>query len=65
LIDYEQYSLYQVQQASFQKKVDDKPTDLYYLKNKRGMIAAITNYGARLVSLIVPDKNEETNGCSE
>ena len=48
-----------VQQASFQKKVDNKPTDLYYLKNEREMIAAITNYGARLVSLIVPDKNEK------
>jgi aldose 1-epimerase len=45
------------EQKDFQKTIDGKPTDLYVLKNSKGMIAAITNYGGRLVSLIVPDKN--------
>jgi aldose 1-epimerase len=31
--------------------------DLYTLKNKNNVIVAITNYGGRLVSIIVPDKN--------
>ncbi len=42
---------------NFETTVDGKPTDLYVLKNHNGMGAAITNYGGRLVSLIVPDKN--------
>jgi len=36
--------------------VDGKTVDLFYLSNNN-MQAAITNYGGRLVSLIVPDKN--------
>lgn len=43
--------------AGFQKTIDAKKTDLYYLKNKNGMQAAITNWGGRLVSLVVPDKD--------
>ena len=42
---------------NFETTIDGKPTDLYVLKNHNGMEAAITNYGGRLVSLIVPDKN--------
>jgi aldose 1-epimerase len=45
------------ERKEYQKIIDNKPTDLYVLKNKNGMIAAVTNYGGRLVSLIVPDKN--------
>ena len=37
----------------------NKPTS-YVLKNKNNMQAAITNYGARVVSLLVPDKNGNT-----
>jgi aldose 1-epimerase len=43
--------------AGFQKTVDGKKTDLYYLKNKNGVQAAITSWGGRLVSLVVPDKD--------
>ncbi|MBQ5456767.1 MAG: galactose mutarotase [Prevotella sp.] len=39
----------------FQSKVEGKPTALYTLTNQ-GMEACITNYGARLVSLMVPDR---------
>jgi aldose 1-epimerase len=42
---------------NFQSTIDGKKTDLYVLKNHNGMTAAITNYGGRLVSLLVPDKN--------
>ena len=42
--------------AAFQDTVDGKQTDLYVLKNNKGMTAAITNYGGRLVGLWVPDK---------
>src|SRR5476651_1346126 len=43
--------------AGFQKVVDGKKVDLYYLKNKNGMKAAITSFGGRLVSLFAPDKS--------
>lgn len=43
--------------AAFRDTVDGKITDLYILKNANGMTAAITNYGGRVVSLLVPDKN--------
>ena len=42
---------------NFETTIDGKQTDLYVLKNHNGMEAAFTNYGGRLVSLIVPDKN--------
>jgi aldose 1-epimerase len=43
--------------ASFNSTVDGAPTTLYLLKNSGKVQAAITNYGARVVSLLVPDKN--------
>ena len=42
--------------SAFEKTIDGKQTHLYILKNKHGMEAAITNYGGRVVSLLVPDK---------
>lgn len=41
---------------SFRDTVDGQPTALYTLKSKNAT-AAITNYGARVVSLIVPDNH--------
>jgi aldose 1-epimerase len=41
---------------AFQDTIDGKNTDLYILKNKDNVQAAITNYGGRLVSLLVPDR---------
>jgi aldose 1-epimerase len=43
--------------AAFHDSVDGQATTLYVLKNKSNAQAAITNYGARVVSLLVPDKN--------
>ena len=42
--------------ANFADTIDGKPTDLYVLKNHRGMTLPITNYGGRFVGLLVPDK---------
>jgi aldose 1-epimerase len=33
-----------------------KPTALYTLKNSRGMVVQITNFGAKVVSIYVPDR---------
>jgi aldose 1-epimerase len=46
-----------VKQASFQKEIDGKKVDLFTLKNDSGMVVKVTNYGAHIVSIIVPDKN--------
>ncbi|MEP6617459.1 MAG: aldose epimerase family protein [Ginsengibacter sp.] len=40
----------------FERKINGKDTKLFLLQNN-GIKAAITNYGGRLVSLWVPDKN--------
>jgi len=42
--------------SGFEKTIDGKQTHLYILKNKNGVQAAVSNYGAHLVSLAVPDK---------
>lgn len=41
----------------FVSQVDGKTTGLYTLRNAAGMEACITNYGGRLVSLMVPDRD--------
>ena len=43
--------------TAYQQTIDGKQTDLYILKNKNNMQAAFTNYGGRLVSLLIPSKN--------
>ena len=44
--------------ARFEKMIDNnQPVKLYTLKNKNGMEVCITNFGARIVSIMVPDKN--------
>jgi len=40
----------------FKAKRGEKSTALIILKNDRGMQVAFTNFGARIVSLIIPDK---------
>jgi aldose 1-epimerase len=46
---------FQLDSTKFQKEIDGKKTNLYILKNKSNLQAAFTNYGGRLVSLLVPD----------
>ena len=44
--------------ARFDTIINEKPVKLYTLKNASGtMEVCITNYGGRVVSLVVPDKN--------
>ncbi|MDR3286991.1 MAG: galactose mutarotase [Prevotellaceae bacterium] len=43
--------------SDFNAEVEGKTISLYVLKNKNGLESCITNYGGRLVSLMVPDKN--------
>ena len=43
--------------AKFDTVINDKPVKLYVLKNENGMEACITNYGGRIVSLVVPDED--------
>ena len=45
-----------MQKEAFGKLQDGQAVDLYVLTNTHGMEAAISNYGATLVSLKVPDK---------
>ncbi|GAC1420535.1 MAG: galactose mutarotase [Flavisolibacter sp.] len=40
----------------FEDSIDGQKTHLYILNNHSGMTAAITNYGGRIVSLLVPDR---------
>ncbi|TCD10500.1 galactose mutarotase [Pedobacter frigidisoli] len=42
---------------SFKKEIDGKQVSLYTLKNKNNAEAIFTNYGGRLVSLLVPNKD--------
>ncbi len=43
--------------ANFETTVNGKKTDLYVLKNKNNMEVCVTNFGGRIVSIMVPDKD--------
>jgi aldose 1-epimerase len=43
--------------TDFQTVIGEDSTDLYVLKNAAGMEVCITNFGGRIVSVMVPDKN--------
>ena len=51
------YTLSGLAIADFEKQVDGKGTELCVLTNSQGAELTITNYGAKIVSLMVPDKN--------
>ena len=44
---------------AFNKQVEGKQTSICVLSNKKGAEAVITNYGAKIVSLMVPDNKGE------
>ncbi|MCF0243983.1 MAG: galactose mutarotase [Bacteroidaceae bacterium] len=46
-----------ITREAFQSKIDGKQTDLYTLTNSNGMTVAITNYGAAIIAIMVPDKD--------
>lgn len=43
--------------TKFQKEIDGKKVDLFTIKNKKGMVVKITNYGARVEQILVPDRH--------
>ena len=45
-----------VKEDLFKGVHDGKPTGLYTLRNKNGLVAQVTNYGAIIVSIFVPDR---------
>jgi aldose 1-epimerase len=53
-----------VKQVNFQKEVDGKKVDLFTLKNDSGLVVKITNFGARIVSIMIPDKNRNYTDIS-
>ncbi len=50
-------SFSKVDSKNFEATIDSKKVSLYTLKNKNGMEMTVTNFGARVVELFVPDKN--------
>lgn len=46
-----------LKKSDFQKLIQGKGTDLFFLHNANGMEVAITNYGGALVAIMVPDRN--------
>lgn len=48
---------YETVRTSFQQQLNGKDVDLYLLENSNGVQVTITNYGGRIVHLIVPDKD--------
>ena len=46
----------QLKTSDFEAVINGKKTALYFLKNKNGLEAAITNFGGKVVSLNVPDR---------
>eukprot|EP01036_Dinobryon_divergens_P041112 gene41112-54470_t len=43
--------------ARFEGEVDGRPTALYLLRNPRGMVVAVTNLGAKVLQIVVPDRH--------
>jgi aldose 1-epimerase len=43
--------------ARFQTEIDGKKVDLYTIKNNNGMVVRITNLGAKVEQILVPDRD--------
>ena len=46
----------ELKRENFQKEIDGKKVDLYTIKNQRGMVVKITNWGAKVIQVLVPDR---------
>ena len=44
-------------EALFDTTINEKPVKLFQLKNSKGMEVAVTNFGGRVVSICVPDRD--------
>lgn len=47
----------ELRRSDFQAEVDGRAVDLYTLRNRHGMVARLTNYGARIEQVLVPDRD--------
>lgn len=45
--------------SKFETVIDGDSTKLIVLRNSRGMEVCLSNYGARILSLVVPDRNDK------
>ncbi len=43
--------------ARFHGDVDGRPSALFFLRNARGMVVAITNLGAKVLQIVAPDRD--------
>lgn len=43
--------------AAFDTIINEKPVKLYTLTNQQGMQVSVTNFGGRIVSIVIPDKS--------
>ncbi|WP_434622894.1 aldose epimerase family protein [Azospirillum sp. B2RO_4] len=46
-----------LKRENFSATIDGKPVDLFTLRNRRGMVVRITNYGAKIEQVLVPDRD--------
>ncbi|PWC36130.1 aldose epimerase family protein [Azospirillum sp. TSO35-2] len=46
-----------LKRENFQTTIDGKPVDLFTLRNRKGMVVRITNYGSKIEQILVPDRN--------
>jgi aldose 1-epimerase len=51
--------LTKINPGSFNETLNGEKVSLHFLNNKNNIEVAITNYGARIVALVVPDKNQQ------
>ncbi|KAA5613322.1 galactose mutarotase [Rhodovastum atsumiense] len=47
----------ELRREAFQKQVDGLQTDLFTIRNPAGMVVKITNYGAKIEQILVPDRD--------
>jgi aldose 1-epimerase len=47
----------ELKRENYQKEIDGKKVDLYTIKNGAGMVVKITNWGAKIQQVLVPDRN--------
>ena len=48
-----------ISKMAFEKEIEGKQVSLWTLSNKNGLEMTVTNYGGKVVSLLVPDKNNQ------
>lgn len=47
----------ELKRERYQKEIDGKKVDLYTIRNRGGMVVKITNWGAKVQQILVPDGN--------